>query len=46
MDDPKPKRPFADPIMVFYGDIQQVTQSVGRMGAMDSGTMLLITKTR
>ena len=36
MDSPEPKKPFTDPKLVVYGDIQQITQSVGMIGALDS----------
>ena len=35
MDSSEPKKPFTDPKLVVYGDIQQITQSVGTVGAWD-----------
>ena len=29
MDSSEPKKPFTDPKLVVYGDIQQITQTVG-----------------
>ena len=39
MDSPEPKKPFTDPKLVVYGDIQQITQSVGKVGALDAAGM-------
>ena len=36
MDNSEPKKPFTDPKLVVYGDIQQITQSVGTTGAVDA----------
>ena len=36
MDSSEPKKPFTDPKLVVYGDIQQITQSVGTVGALDA----------
>ena len=33
MDSSEPKKPFTDPKLVVYGDIQQITQSVPRASA-------------
>ena len=45
--DPQPKKPWTDPKLVRYGDIQQITQSVGMIGALDSAmTMGAMSKTR
>jgi hypothetical protein len=43
---PQPKKPFADPQLVTYGDIRQIAESVGMVGAMDMGGMSMMTKTR
>ena len=40
MDSPEPKKPFTDPKLVVYGDIQQVTQSVGKIGALDAAGLI------
>ena len=39
MDNPEPKKPFTDPKLVVYGDIQQITQSVRKVGALDAAGM-------
>ena len=36
MDSPEPKKLFTDPKLVVYGDIQQITLSVGMVGALDA----------
>lgn len=46
MNGPPPKKPFTDPTLVVYGDIQSVTLSVGGIGALDSGGMKGMSKTR
>ena len=39
MDNPEPKKPFTEPKLVVYGDIQQITHSVGKVGALDAAGM-------
>ena len=46
MDSPEPKKPFTDPKLVVYGDIQQITQSVGKIGAGDGMGQGSMSKTR
>ena len=41
MDSSEPKKPFTDPKLVVYGDIQQITQSVGTVGAWDSRGIMM-----
>jgi hypothetical protein len=43
---PQPKKPFSEPHLVVYGDIQEVTQAIGKVGAADGGTKANKTKTR
>src|SRR5436190_782828 len=34
MSDPQPKKPFTEPHLVVYGDIQEVTKAIGKVGAL------------
>lgn len=40
------KKPFAPPHLVVYGNVQQITMAIMMTGAMDSGTMANMNKTR
>lgn len=40
MDSPEPKKQFTDPKLVIYGDIQQITHSVGKIGALDAAGLM------
>lgn len=40
------KKPFTPPHLVVYGNVQQITMAIMRTGAMDSGTMFNMNKTR
>jgi hypothetical protein len=46
VSEPQPKKPFHEPRLVRYGDIGQISQSVGKMGSMDTGGMGQMVKTR
>jgi hypothetical protein len=46
MSDPQPKKPFADPHLVVYGDIQKITNAIGKVGSADTGGMGQLVKTR
>jgi hypothetical protein len=39
---PQPKQPFADPHLVTYGDVRQIAEAVGMVGAPDA----MMAKTR
>jgi hypothetical protein len=43
---PQPKQRFADPHLVTYGDIRQIAEAVGMVGATDTGGMSSMVKTR
>jgi hypothetical protein len=43
---PQPKQRFADPHLVTYGDIRQIAEAIGTVGAADSATMGMAVKTR
>jgi len=36
-DEPREKLKYERPVLLVYGDIREVTKSVGRMGALDGG---------
>jgi hypothetical protein len=46
MSESQPKKPFAEPRLVVYGDIQKITNAVGKVGATDTGGMGTSVKTR
>jgi hypothetical protein len=46
MSSPDPKKPFTDPRLVVYGDIQRITLNIGMVGAADTGGMPTMNKTR
>ena len=46
MSSPQPKKPFTEPHLVVYGDIQEVTKAIGKVGAADVGGMGQKVKTR
>ena len=46
MENPHPKKPFQDPKLVVYGDIQQITASIGKVGSIDVGGHGINDKTR
>lgn len=43
---PKPKKPWKDPHLTVYGNIQDVSESVGKTGHADTGGMGMMIKTR
>ena len=46
MSEPQPKKPFVEPHLVVYGDIQEITQAIGKVGSPDTGGMGTNVKTR
>ena len=46
MSEPQPKKPFTEPHLVVYGDIQEVTQAIGKVGSPDVGGNGQMIKTR
>ena len=42
----EPKKPFKDPHLVVYGDIQKITNAVGMVGGTDTGGKGTNVKTR
>ena len=46
MTDSQPKKPFVDPHLVVYGDIQQITSAIGKVGSQDTGGKGINVKTR
>jgi hypothetical protein len=44
--EPQPKKPFTDPHLVVYGDIQKITNAIGKVGSADAGAMGTAVKTR
>ena len=46
MTEPQPKKPFHDPHLVVYGDIQKITNAIGKVGNVDTGGMGVNVKTR
>ena len=46
MTEPLPKKPFTDPRLVVYGDIQKITNAIGKVGSPDTGGMGQNVKTR
>lgn len=46
MSEPQPKKPFTEPQLVVYGDIQKITTAVGKIGANDVGGKGTKVKTR
>ena len=46
MTEPQPKKPFTDPRLVVYGDIQKITNAIGKEGSPDTGGMGVNSKTR
>ena len=46
MSSPQPKKPFTEPHLVVYGDIQEVTKAVGKVGKTDTGGKGTKVKTR
>ena len=42
----QPKKAFSDPHLVTYGDIRQITNAIGKVGAADAGGKGKTVKTR
>lgn len=40
-----PKKPYTTPVLTVYGNLQQLTNSVGGMGAMDGAKGMGVNKT-
>jgi hypothetical protein len=46
MSEPTSKKPFLEPRLVVYGDIQKITNAIGKVGSGDTGGKGINVKTR